>query len=94
MDKCKSSEVTWAIFSDLYGVWFSPVEHEWYEKNPDTLTEAEYETLRSNFDEQLATFSKIFFYYPDEVHPFHRRLLDETALADRVKMITQLSEIV
>ena len=95
MDTCKRGNVRWAIFSDLYGVWFPHVEHEWYEKDPDTLTEAEFETLRNNFDEQLSTFSEIRFYcHPGRLHPFHRRLLSETTLAEKVRMITHLSEIV
>lgn len=39
MNKCKEKKVNWAIFSDLYGVWFPDIEHEWYEKDPDTVTE-------------------------------------------------------
>jgi len=27
---CKRCDVKWAIFSDLYGVWFPDVTHEWY----------------------------------------------------------------
>ena len=94
MDRCKRGNVRWAIFSDLYGVWFPHIEHEWYEKDPDTLTEAEFETLRKNFDELLATFSEIHFYYhPGGLHPFHRRLLRETTLAEKVSLFTHLSEI-
>ena len=94
MDECKRCNVRWAIFSDLYGVWFPQVTHEWYEKNPDTLTEAEFEALRKNFDEQLSTFSEIRFYHePGDLHPFHRRLLRETTLAEKVTLFTDLSEI-
>jgi len=32
MAACKRCDVKWAIFSDLYGVWFPDVTHEWYEK--------------------------------------------------------------
>jgi hypothetical protein len=32
--ECKNKEVNWAIFSDKYGVWFSDIKHEWYEKIP------------------------------------------------------------
>ena len=28
-----------------YGVWFLQVRHEWYEKDPDTVTEAEFANL-------------------------------------------------
>jgi hypothetical protein len=94
METCMRCNVSWAIFSDLYGVWFSQVTHEWYEKNPDTLTEAEYETLRKNFDEQLSIFSDIRFYHqPGQLHPFHHRLLRETTLAEKVSLFTHLSEI-
>jgi len=37
MNRCKEKRVEWAIFSNLYGVWFPNVEHEWYEKNPALL---------------------------------------------------------
>jgi hypothetical protein len=94
MDACRRCDVRWAIFSDLYGVWFPGVTHEWYEKDPDTLTEAEFETLRKNFDEQLSTFSEIHFYHPGSLHPFHRRLLRETILAEKVSLFTDLREIV
>jgi len=30
MAACKRCDVKWAIFSDLYGVWFPDVTHEWY----------------------------------------------------------------
>jgi hypothetical protein len=41
MNKCKCNNVNWAIFSENFGVWFPHVEHEWYEKDPDTVTESE-----------------------------------------------------
>ena len=66
-----------------------------YRLDPDTLTEAEFETLLNNFDGQLSIFSEIRFYcHPAHLHPFHRRLLSDTTLAEKVGMITHLSEIV
>lgn len=50
MSKCKEKKVNWAIFSDLYGVWFPDIEHEWYEKDPDTVTEQEFRNLVKDFD--------------------------------------------
>ena len=44
--------VDWAIFSDLYGVWFPDVRHPWYEKNPATVTESEFRGLVNDFDSQ------------------------------------------
>ena len=37
--------VRWAIFSDQYRVWFPDVEHEWYEKDPDSVADSEFEHL-------------------------------------------------
>ena len=37
--------VKWAIFSDYYGIWFADEKHQWYEKNPDTVTNEEYKKL-------------------------------------------------
>jgi hypothetical protein len=34
ISKCKNKEVNGAIFYDKYGVWFSDINHEWYEKIP------------------------------------------------------------
>jgi hypothetical protein len=94
MDECKRRNVRWAILSDRYGVWFPGVKHEWYEKDPDTLTEAEFEALRKDFDEQLAAFGEICFYHePGSLHAFHRRLLRETTLAEKASLFTDLNEI-
>jgi len=46
-------------FSDRYGVWFPQVRHEWYEKDPDTVTESEFSALLRDFDEKLAGYSEI-----------------------------------
>jgi hypothetical protein len=62
MTTCKSKGVAWAIFSDLYGVWFPNVKHEWYERNPDHITEEEFQKLPSGFDEKLADYDEIWFY--------------------------------
>ena len=45
MNKCKEKKVEWAIFSDLYGIWFPSIKHEWYEKPPNTVTEEEFKKL-------------------------------------------------
>jgi hypothetical protein len=75
-------------------VWFPEVRHEWYEKDPNTVTEAEFSVLVRDFDDKLASHSEIFFYYnPGRFHPLYERLLDRSALADRVKRITHLRDI-
>jgi hypothetical protein len=94
MDQCKTKHVRWAIFSDLYGVWFPEVKHEWYEKAPDDVTEAEFSALLWDFDEKLNPYSEIFFYYnPSRFHRQYARLLNCSGLAARVKKITHWWEI-
>jgi hypothetical protein len=94
MRQCKVRQVAWAIFSDLYGVWFPEIRHAWYEKDPNSVTDEEFWQLLRNFDESLAPYSQICFYHnPGSLNPLHKRLLKETALGDRVKMITKLRDI-
>jgi len=94
MRQCKVRQVAWVIFSDLYGVWFPEIRHEWYEKDPNSVTDEEFWQLLRNFDESLAPYSQICFYHNrGSLNRLHKRLLKETALGDRVKMITRLRDI-
>ena len=94
MNRCKAEGVRWAIFSDLYGVWFPEVGHEWYEKAPNTVTEAEFSSLLRDFDEKLGPYSEILFYHnPGRFHPLYARLLEHSQLRERVKKITHWWEI-
>lgn len=95
MNKCKEKQVEWAIFSDLYGVWFPNVDHEWYEKDPDTVTEQEFENIVNDFDQKLREYDEIWFYYnPGRFHPLYGKLLQETNLRYKVKRFTHIREIV
>ena len=95
MNKCKAKNVNWAIFSDLYGVWFPDIEHEWYEKDPDTVTDQEFRNLVNDFDQKLQSYGEIWFYYnPGRFHPLYEKLLQETKLKDKVKRFTHIREIV
>ena len=95
VEKCKRTKVNWAIFSDRCGVWLPHVEHEWYEKDPNTVAEAEFKKLVKDFDEHLRIFDEILFYHnPARFHPLYRKLLCESALLEKVRMFTHLSEIV
>jgi hypothetical protein len=86
MDKCKDAKVNWAIFSDKYGIWFSKDFHEWYEKNPKTITDEEFRKLVKDFDEKLNNFVRIWFYYnPGRFHSLYKKLLDETTLKHKIK---------
>jgi len=94
MKRCRDKKVTWAIFSDKFGVWFPQVKHEWYEKDPDTVTDAEFKTLLDDFNQQLRGYDQILFYHnPGRFHPFYRKLTQETQLRDRVRLFSHLSEI-
>ena len=42
---CKSNKYNWGIFSDYYGLVFGCEEIGWYDKHPDTVTDAEYHHL-------------------------------------------------
>jgi len=95
MKKCKEKNLNWAIFSDLYGIWFPQIRHEWYEKNPDKVTEQEFKNLLNNFNQELQNYDEIWFYYnPGRLHPLYKRLLKETKLKDRIRRFTHLKEII
>ncbi len=92
--RCREKGVEWAIFSDLYGVWFPDVEHELYDKHPNKVTEEEYRNLLKDFDRKLEAYDEIWFYYnPGRFHPLYKRLLEETKLRDRIKLFTHIKEI-
>ena len=94
MHQCKIRNVHRAIFSDLYGIWLPHIRHEWYEKDPNSVTSLEFTKLLCDFDEKLSAFSEILFYYnPGRFHPLYDALLRTSSLTDRVKRITHLREI-
>jgi hypothetical protein len=94
MRKCSEKKVNWAIFSDLYGVWFLNEERGWYEKSPDAVTEQEFKVLINNFDDKLKQYDEIWFYYnPGRFHRLYKRLLQETKLKERIKRFTHIGEI-
>jgi len=94
MSRCLQAGVHWAIFSDLHGVWFPEVEHEWYEKDPDTVSEREFNNLLMAFDTKLQPYEAIFFYQnPGRFHPLYGRLIEKSTLKSRVAWITHLHDI-
>jgi hypothetical protein len=95
MARCSAAGVKWAIFSDLYGVWFPEVRNPWYEKDPNTVTESEFQALLDNFEAVLAPFDEIHFYYnPGRFHGLYQRLIESSALAARIRCVSHLREIV
>lgn len=92
MNRCMREGVQWAILSDLYGVWFPDVEHEWYEKDPDCVTECEFEHLLRDFETKLRGYDEVWFYHnPGRFHGLYRRLIQRTSL--RITKFTHLSDI-
>ena len=94
MEKCQKKNVGWGILSDLYGVYLSNERHVWYEKHPDTVTPQEEELIIKDFNHKLGSYDEIFFYArSDAFHPFYKRVLDKTALANRVRIIQHIEMI-
>jgi hypothetical protein len=95
--ECRRHGVAWAIFSDHYGVWFPEEKREWYGDDvgdPDRLTDEKFRELVKDFDTKLAHYDRIFFYYnPGRFHRVYRRLLRETALRDKIELITSVYHI-
>ena len=94
MNRCKERNVEWAIFSDLYDVWSPSVKHEWYEKNPDKVSEEEFQHLLKNFNEKLQNYDEIYFYYnPGRFHRLYKSLIEKSTLNSRIQLISHLSDI-
>jgi hypothetical protein len=93
MRQCRAKNVRWAILSDLYGIWCQEIRHEWYEKDSNTVTDAEFPRC-CGISAKLIGYSEIYFYYnPTNFIRIYALLLAQTKLADRVKRITHLWEI-
>ena len=94
MNTCKNKKVNWAIFSDKYGVWRYPVKHEWYEKNPNKVTNEEFKKLLEEFDKSLGRYKEISFYYnPGRFHRLYKRLISKSKLKNRIRLFTHISEV-
>jgi len=92
--RCNDKNNKWAIFSDLYGVWFPDVKHPMYDKHPGSVTNEEFKVLLDNFSINLVKYDEIIFYYnPGRFHPIYDKILNETSLKNKVRRITHLSEI-
>ena len=94
MQKCKEKKVYWAIFSDRYGIWFPYENRQWYEKNPDNVTESEFLELLRDFDTKLRKYTKIWFYYHlARFHRLYKRLLERSSLREKIKKFKHIKEI-
>lgn len=91
---CKERYVEWAIFSDLYGVWFPDEQHEWYDKSPETVTKEEFIRLVDDFDRTLSEYQKIGFYVRhDTFHNLYKELVSQSRLVDRIEIFEDLSKV-
>lgn len=95
MEKCKKKKVRWAIFSDLYGVWYPKIKYTWYDKHPDKVTCYEFKELLKDFDKKLRDYKEIYFYSckGHRLHCLYRILLRETKLRNKITLFTHLEEI-
>ena len=94
MARCKQQKVNWAIFSDQYGIWSPNEKKPWYEKHPDTVTEAEFQHLISDFDTKLKPYSEIWFYrHRGWFHPFYQKIIHHSALSNRIKLFSHIQNI-
>jgi len=92
---CQENNVTWAVFSDLYGIWFPQQTRPWYDKHPDTVTSDELNKLIRNFDTDLKDFSEIWFYNnPSWFHKLYQMVLTKSSLSARITTFSKLKEIV
>jgi hypothetical protein len=91
---CKQNRVRWAVFSDLYGVWFPDQKHSWYDKALDEVSESEFKDLVADFDRKLHGFDEIWFYYnPSRFHRLYDRLITDSRLRDKITRFTHLRQI-
>jgi hypothetical protein len=66
----------------------------WYEKDPNKITELEFNQLVSEFNNSLDQFDEIYFYHnPGRFHKLYKKLLKKSELKNRIKLFTHLSEI-
>lgn len=72
INRCKSQEVEWAIFSDLYGIWFPHERHVYYEKHPNEVSDKEFNKLLDDSEKKLKKYEKVYFYGNHKSHYFHR----------------------
>lgn len=94
MKSCKSKAVSWAIFSDKYGIWLSEDKHKWYEKDPNKVTDDEFNRLVDNFNKSLGNFGEIWFYHnPGRFHRLYKKLLDKTSLRAKIRLFTHIKDI-
>jgi len=103
IEGCTNQKAYWAIFSDKYGIWFPNEVHEWYEKHPDDVTNAEFVRLVLQSVNKLRKYD--VFFYADKndpkFHPLYKQLIDElrarcipVTIFDNLSQITQDQSVI
>lgn len=69
---CNSQKVEWAIFSDLYGIWFPHERHEYYDKHPNEVSDEEFNKLLDDSEKKLKKYGRVYFYGNHRSPYFHR----------------------
>lgn len=78
VQRCKQTEVDWAIFSDKYGVVIPSDEISWYEKHPNTVSNDEFQGLLIGLSNKLSQYDEIWFYHnPGRFHHLYKDLVNE-----------------
>jgi len=91
---CENKNVNWAIFSDEYGIWFPDEKHIWYNKDPNTVNNEEFDILVEDLENKLNEYDEIFFYHnPGRFHRLYKKLLTTVKNKDKIKLISHLNEI-
>jgi hypothetical protein len=94
MTRCIARKVQWAIFPDKYGLWFPHEMHEWYEKSPYEVTEPEFQALLAEFDRRLEDYAEIVFYVNlARLHSLYKRLLKETRLREKLRLVNHYWDV-
>jgi hypothetical protein len=94
MGTCKRQGVSWAIFSDKYGIWFPWESRGWYEKPPSKVTPAEFKLLLANFDRRLSSFQEIMFYrHPARFGRLYKRLIAKSKLRKNIRLFSHKKQV-
>lgn len=91
IDYCEFRHFEWAIFSDLYGVVFRDDKLQWYDKNPDDVSNKDFVELLEQTIQRLKPYKMIKFYYEESTfHPLYRKLIDDLSNNYQVELLNIL----
>jgi hypothetical protein len=71
INRCNNQNVEWAIFSDLYGIWFPHERHKYYDKHPNEVSDEEFNKLLDDSEKKLKKYGRVYFYGNHRSPRFH-----------------------